>query len=150
MKKVILLSAVFCFSHILVKSQVYAGLGFGYGLPMAKDVIGTNSENNNPANTFSEDNVYGSFGSGANAHAYVGYWFNDVIGVDLGVNYLAGRKYTFTSNSVNSSNVTNDQKDEMWARALRITPALRIGLGNGDIHPYFLAGLSIGVMNKIT
>lgn len=150
MKKTLLLSACCVMLLVNANSQSFAGLQFGYGIPATGQVVGVNSESNNPANTFSTENVRGSFGSGLNAGIYFGYWFSDVVGAQLGVNYILGKKYTFTDNSVVSSNVTDDTKDEVAARSLRLTPALRVGFGHGDVHPYMLGGFTIGMMNKIT
>jgi hypothetical protein len=150
MKRTLLLSALCFILSGAVKSQAFAGLNFGYGIPATGQIVGINSEDNNPGNTFSNENVRGSFGSGLNAGVYFGYWFSDVVGAQLGVNYLFGKKYTFTDNSVNSSNVTDNITDKVAARSLRLTPALRIGFGHGDVHPYMLGGFSIGLANKIT
>jgi hypothetical protein len=150
MKKALLLSAVSVILFVYAKAQAFAGLNFGYGIPATGQVVGINSEDNNPSNTFSFENVRGSFGSGLNAGVYFGYWFSDVVGAQLGVNYLFGKKYTFTDNSVNNTNVTDNSTDEVAARSLRLTPALRVGFGHGDVHPYMLGGFSIGLANKIT
>ncbi len=150
MKKLIILASLSAFACTQVNSQAFAGFGVGYGVPANGNVIGFNSNNNNPSNTFSTENVHGSYGSGLNVGGYFGYWFNEVIGAQLGVNYLMGKKYTFEDNNINNSNVADNSTDEVFSRSLRLTPALRVGFGHGDIHPYMLGGFTIGMMNKLT
>ncbi|CAN5398326.1 hypothetical protein BH09BAC5_BH09BAC5_16790 [soil metagenome] len=150
MKKIIILASLTMFAFTQVKSQAFAGLGIGYGMPATGEVIGFNSNNNNPSNTYSTETVHGSYGTGLNAQGYFGYWFSEVIGAQLGVNYLMGKKYTFENNNVNNSNVSSNATDEVFARSLRLTPALRVGFGHGAVHPYMLGGFTIGMMNKLT
>lgn len=148
--KAIFIFSLLIFSVSAAKSQgLYAGLGVGYGMPACGVVIGLNSTSNNPAGTFSDENVKGSFGKGLNFGGYFGYMVSENVGFELGVNYLMGSKYTFTNNDVNG-NSTTDRSDDVKANSLRLNPALRIAVGDGKVRPYLRAGLSIGVMNKMT
>jgi hypothetical protein len=149
--KNIFLAGVVVLSFTNVNAQSpYVGIGFGYGLPIAGSVIGINSESNNPANTFSDENVYGSYGKGFNFGGYFGYSINDDLGAELGVNYLMGSKYMFKDNRVISSNTTDNSSDEIFSRSLRLTPSIRVEFGEGKISPYVRGGLAFGIMNKIT
>ena len=147
--KSIFISALLIFSVTILKAQLYLGLGAGYCMPTYRSVIGYNVEQNNPGNTFSDENVIGSYGKGIDFGGYLGYKINDNVGIELGVNYLMGGKYTFTQNFVNG-NGTDNRSTDMRVKSLRLNPSIRIGYGDGKFRPYSHAGLTIGVMNKMT
>jgi hypothetical protein len=148
--KNILLSSLLILSLTAAKSQgLYAGFGVGYGMPVCGSVLGYISTDNNPGNTFSTENVKGSYGKGINFGGYIGFMPNENIGFELGVNYLMGSKYKFTSNDING-NSSDISSDEAKVNSLRLNPAVRIGFGTGKFRPYMRAGITIGVMTKMT
>ncbi|HET6992808.1 MAG TPA: hypothetical protein VFJ43_15850, partial [Bacteroidia bacterium] len=91
--KIILISSALILSVTVAKAQAYAGFGIGYGMPIAGTVLGYNSTENTPNNTFSTENVKGSFGKGLNFGGYFGYMTGEHMGLELGVNYLTGSIY---------------------------------------------------------
>src|ERR1044072_9328816 len=132
----------------VAKAQPYAGVTIGYGMPGTWSVLGTNYESNGPANTFSSENVVGSYGTGLNFGGYVGGMVSDNTGFELGINYLVGAKYSFRDYETHP-NTTDNIDDKVYARSLRLCPSLRVTFGDKNIRPYTRAGIVIGIMNKI-
>ena len=142
--KLLFLFSLFIFS--LANAQgPYAGIHIAYGAPGSMTILGQNSERNNPANTFSNENVKGSYGTGFNFSGYGGYMFDENFGLELGVNYLLGSKYKFTDNNVLSANVTDNFEDEVYARSLLLLPSLRIEFGAAKIRFYARGGATFGI-----
>jgi hypothetical protein len=149
MKSKLFFLSVICLSALGMKAQPYAGITVGYGLPGSWSVLGHNIESNKPANTFSNENVKGSYGTGLNFGGYFGDMLADDIGLELGVNYLMGWKYKFTDHNVMSPGVIDNTEQEIYARSLRLCPSLRIEFGDWNARPYMRAGIAIGIMNKL-
>jgi len=128
----------------------YVGFLIGYGAPGSETILGQNSESNNPGNTFSNENVKGSYGSGLNFGIHGGYMFDNTFGLELGAKYLFGNKYTFTDNSILSPNVTDNFEDKIYGRSLMLVPAILIEFGEARIRFFIKGGAPFGIMNKIT
>jgi hypothetical protein len=148
--KILFLSVISFVAVSSLKAQgPYAGFGIGYGLPFPATVLGNNSSSNSAGNSFSIENVRGSYGSGLNFGVYVGDMISEQVGFELGINYLMGHKYMFENDDATPPGSDNIS-DEMFARSLRLTPSLRVGFGTGTIRGYMRGGFAIGVMNTVT
>ena len=77
---------------------LYVKLGGGYGMPLATQSVGENYKQVNdytgatPVYTFSSENVKGSYGAGMNGRLTFGYTFSEFMGLEIGVDYLSGKK----------------------------------------------------------
>ncbi|MFN8333773.1 MAG: hypothetical protein U0U09_01520 [Cyclobacteriaceae bacterium] len=150
MKKIVLSVVLFC-SAIAAYSQLYVRLDVGYGLPINGDQIGTETNQKYDFNvgtyTGKTTGVYGSFGSGMSFHVAAGATINGVLGYDVELGYLLGKKYSVNSSSFDGT-YTETNKAEMSSRSFQIAPALTFTAGTGNIHPYTRIGPVIGI-NKI-
>ncbi|RPD97971.1 hypothetical protein EGM88_07340 [Aureibaculum marinum] len=91
-------------SALVVSSMSYAQLQFsvssGYAISSAGMKLGET------VNASERENVYGSYGEGANIQIRGTYFFNESLGVDLGLGYLHG--VDFTKSEVNLPNLNVD------------------------------------------
>jgi hypothetical protein len=135
----------------------------GYGIPWMSQSIGTNSSTTytttlNPATgaeipraTNTSELVKGSYGAGWNASGAFGYQLSENIGLELGLTYSAGKKYTTHSRYADTrlevlkslSNETETSK----SRAILFTPALRFMTHKRNFTPYFSIGPVLGKIN---
>ena len=94
---------------ILISTMSYAqfeiSAGSGYAISSAGMKLGTETS------TSGVENTYGSFGEGTNIQVRGAYFFNDKVGVDVGVGYLHG-----TDKTVNETNLPGVNVDAI-ARA---------------------------------
>ncbi len=142
---------------------LYVGLGGGYGFAAAKSGINgfndlnvTNSTNQT-LTTYSFNqtakNVKYSFGSGVPIGLYGGYMFTKNIGAELGIGYLIGSKTTLTNDQTQTapgSSSTDNTTETLKGHMMRLTPSLRIQVGEDKIKPYMTAGIIIGMATGIT
>lgn len=150
MKKIILSLALLC-SALSAFSQLYIRLDAGYGLPINGEHIGTQTnvkyDINNGGYTGKVEGVYGSFGSGMSFHLAAGATINGVLGYDVEVGYLLGKKYS-TKSSLFDGTYTEKNETEMFSRSFQIAPSLSFTAGTGNIQPYTRIGPVIGI-NKL-
>lgn len=89
-----------------LSAQLYVGAKLGYGFGAQKTAFGSTMT------ATSETNIYATLGQGIPVGLKVGYFFNDNLGVELGMNYFLGAEQTaadvsmtgYTYNAVAKSN----------------------------------------------
>lgn len=146
MKKITLVCAV-VLASLSVKAQgFYGDISVGYGLGLPSTNFSTNQyvDNANNNNSYNE-NIYGTLGGGINVALTPGYFFNDNIGVELGLQGFFG------SNTTVSEYKTNDVNEYSWTKArsnqFRVIPSLVISSGNSKkFSVYAKAGLVLPVL----
>lgn len=147
MKKIVLSTVLLC-SVIAAYSQLYVRLDVGYGLPVNGEQIGTETNEkydfNVGAYTGKTGGVYGSFGSGLSFHVAAGATINGVLGYDVELGYLLGKKYSLKSSSFDGT-YTETNETELSSRSFQIAPSLTFTAGTGNIHPYTRIGPVIGI-----
>jgi hypothetical protein len=151
-RKASLIIGVF-FLAIISKSfaqELYAGIGYGYGFPIAGTTIQNVTNNYSSITTISSTSYTSktlSYGEGVNLGAFVGYMFNKNMGLELGISYLAEGGTTSTVNSTGNTGSltpTFSATQTYIGSSLRIIPAYRMQLGEGSVRPYSVFGPIIG------
>jgi hypothetical protein len=152
MKKLLLLMPMIILSASVFAQGIYLRAGGGYGLPAATTKLGEQylhaevNDGVNYSNTYSNEIVSGSYGSGANFSISAGYEFNRNFLFDLNVQYLVGKKYetsdiyTYLGNSYSG---TDSQISTTSSRGLFFNPALVFSVGFGKGAPYGRIGAVI-------
>jgi hypothetical protein len=139
------LSSILMVQSTKVNAQkLYAGIGLGYGFPMASANLATKFDGGLTSQT--NELVKGSYGKGAEFALYGGYMIHSNLGAELGFSYLAGAKW---SGSYIKETVMSDQTTYS-ARMMRLSPGVRVTFGEHSIKPYMRLGLVIGLGGKIT
>lgn len=153
--KIFILAASLIFSLPALNAQdavndggIFVGFGGGYGVGISRNVIGYNSEDNSVNNTYYTELVKGSYGHGANFNVYGGYMINNVIGLELAANYLAGSAYTFTNTDIHTLNSTTNV-NEVHATSFRLIPGIRLSYGEEKLRVYSRVALAFGLMNRM-
>jgi outer membrane protein W len=140
-QKTILLSAA-CFSlgcaSYAQKSYFSFGAGYGFKAGSQNFANFNNADIGNNSITYEQINL--SLGRGLNAGASFGYFFNDNVGLDLGVNYLLGSKTMATDDYVGG-------KTEITysGNMIRLNPSLILRAKSGKLNPYVHFGFIAGV-----
>ena len=88
-----------------------------------------------------------SYGKGTQILFAAGTMINANMGLELGVNYLAGAKYT--SNYIVTGSNGFKETSEYVSSMLRLCPTLVMTTGKGNVKPYVKTGLVVGVSPKI-
>ena len=145
MTKRIIAIMVAAFLFTQTKAQFYFNVGAGYGLATAPQGYLTND-------TYDYGTVFNatttvtaglSYGKGTHFLFAAGTMINPNIGVELGINYLAGAKYTNTFISTGGN--TNNQTTTNAGSMLRLCPTLLLTTGKSNVKPYIKTGLIVGV-----
>ena len=179
MKKLNLFLGLISTLFVQINSQaqgLYLGIGGGYGF--ASGLQSFNDYGHNGSSSYTDnynantgittttnttDNISKSFslGSGGVIGLYGGYMLSKNIGFELGI----GDKLTSTTSSAFTTSEsyveTGGQSlagTETWIDSytmtsrgsLQITPAIRLMVGNGRIHPFMVTGLIIGMSPSTT
>ena len=140
------------FSASVFAQGIYLRAGGGYGLPAATTKLGEKYlhaqvyDGVSTTDTYSNEIVTGSYGSGADFSISAGYEFNRNFLFDLNVQYLLGKKYkTSDINSYNEGSYsgTDSQITTTSSRGLYFNPALVFSLGFGKGVPYGRLGAVI-------
>ncbi|MEO6883426.1 MAG: hypothetical protein ABI199_05310 [Bacteroidia bacterium] len=175
MKKTILIASVLLMGTIGASQAqgLYAGVMGGYGLaavgqsnPSTTQSTTTNNNMQTGVNTTSSTNGFtsakSSLGKGVNIGIYGGYMFSKYLGAELEISDVMGGTSTSTSTNTTATtttdptgNVSNSASSDdntytYKGSMIRITPAIRLQVGDGNIHPYMVAGIIIGVSPKYT
>ena len=145
MKRILLFAFIASF---LVRTSAAQGIYFklsgGYALPTATSTIGEKQTRtqttvgNVNTDIITAKNVNASYGAGANFNAGVGYMFSKYISAELGVAYIAGKKYeTSDLYFISGSNSTGSQQERTtyYSRAIYLNPAVTFTTGNTKL-PY--------------
>ncbi|MDQ3111917.1 MAG: hypothetical protein M3R17_18680 [Bacteroidota bacterium] len=139
---------IFFFSLFLIttgiQAQIYIGISGGYGIPFAKERVGSVIQWDSAYHSVTS--VMGSYGAGQHYTLYGGYSLNENIGVELGANYLSGKKYT----SAYANNYNNYSYNyESQVKSLRLVTSLRFTFGKKRINYYFKSGIVSGLFSQI-
>jgi outer membrane protein W len=130
-----------------VKAQgFYLGIGGGYGFPAAKQA---DYETKGGSGSGKITKVNYSLGKGTTAGLFVGYMFNKNFGAELGVSYLFGSK-TIILDEFTATNVSASDETIYKGNMLRLTPTLKMMIGEGKLQPYMKIGMIVGVAGKFT
>lgn len=146
--KRLLLSVFATLMTIACSAQLYINVGAGYGFAANRELL--LFETNADSAGGSEKGVYGSLGSGIMPHLAIGYQANDHVAVELGYDYLLGKKYTGKYHENNTPSGAFDSNSELFARSNRVLLNLRFGIGEDQMIWYMRTGLVLGLGNKIT
>jgi hypothetical protein len=146
MKKVIFIAMFsIALGSISFAQNWYAGVGGGYGFPVAGMAI-YNETGTSYGYTFTSKIL--SYGKGFNFGGYGGYMFNKNVGAEIGVSYLEGAQTSTGAENYDIGSFAGPsfaETETFSATMLRIIPAVRFQLGEGCIRPYSVLGVSIGV-----
>jgi len=129
---------------------IYLRAGGGYGLPAATSKLGEKYlqtytiTGTSSTNTYSNEIISGSYGSGVDFSVSAGYEFNRNFLFDLNVQYLIGKKYE-TGNIYTYKDNTSSGTDRMVvttsSKGFYFNPALVFSAGFGKTAPYGRLGL---------
>jgi opacity protein-like surface antigen len=133
---IISFAVIISFSQATAQGSYFSG-AFGYGFP-GGDRIGIES----PGGV--NKNVYGSFGKGLTLGLNTGYMVNDNAGLDLGIWYVMGSTYEFTTFDTNVGNVT----DLVSGKTIRIMPAIKV-CTEKEKKLYAKFGLILGIATEL-
>jgi hypothetical protein len=148
-------------TSLLTNAQgIYIEGGFGYGFPISSNTdmlynYSSTSTNDLDNGEFSfsnnEEIVKLNLGKGFNFAAAFGYMFNDFIGAEVQVSYLAGGKTNaeevykdIVIQNGMSSSTTETYRTTYSSNMLRITPSLVVQGNLGKFNPYAKLGLLLG------
>lgn len=124
-------------------SQLHIRANIGYNLPLGSQVIGVNSEGSYDQSGYdgSNENVYGSYGSGLSFHAAVGGTILGSFGFDIEAGYLMGKKHTAKYYYYDGEvNYTTTRETENHSRSFQFSPSVTMAAGSGNIQPYVRMG----------
>jgi len=148
MKNVVLSLCLIVIACSSYGQKIYFRAGGGYGLPVATQSIGLNYfylfDPQVQEETYTVEDVPGSFGAGANFNVGAGYMFSQYLGVDLNIQYLKSKKYELYDKEHTIGQSVEDQFTTVNANAIFINPALIITPGTGSKVPYGRFGVIIG------
>jgi hypothetical protein len=146
----------------LAQSQSFK-FSVGYGFPWLSQEIGTNSSTTHtttldinsglevPRVTSTRKTVEGSYGAGLNINGAFGYTLSENIGIELGISYLTGRKYTTGSNYTDIRQgelmTFTHESESSTSKAVLFTPMLKFVTHKRNFTPYFLIGPVLGKVN---
>lgn len=135
----------------------------GYGFPWLSQQIGTNSSSTYsttldpntgsevPRVTSTSKTIEGSYGAGLNISGAFGYTLSENIGVELGISYATGRKYTTESNYGDIRQEVlksfTHETESSKSKAVLFTPMLKFITHKRNFTPYFLIGPVVGKIN---
>jgi len=143
-RNLLLLVAIFIAGSM--SAQLYVGARVGYGFGAQKYAVGYTQTDD------SRENIWGSMGQGLPMGLKLGYYFNDNLGIELGVNYWIGAEQTAADISAKSydiglglpvtefTNITTAKSSQ-----LRILPQL---VYKSDMGIYGRFGMVIPVSGK--
>jgi opacity protein-like surface antigen len=120
-------------------AQFYVNVSAGYGIAAPGEVLGQNTTIT--ATGGSEENVYGTLGSGFQVGVTPGYFFTEHLGAELGVNYFFGAETDIqeTTTPFGTAKVT------AHSNQLRLVPSIVLRTGGESVYGYAKAGLIMPV-----
>jgi hypothetical protein len=126
-------------------SSSYFRFGVGYGFPSGSQLLGVNSTSTstNTSYTSKQEGIYGSLGSGFTFNSSYLHMYSKNIGLDLGLQYVWGKKYESTSSSSGQNN-TYTEKNKIYSRGLLFGPSLIVMMGENKVRPYVQIGITAG------
>ncbi len=142
MKKILCI-IVLVLSTVSAFAQLYVRGNIGYNLPANSERIGIDSKEhyNNETDEYEESykSVYGSFGSGISVQLGLGGSINEVLGYDVEVGYLAGKKNSF-SETYSDEDYMEKSTTEISSGSFQLAPSLTFTSGTGKLRPYTRIG----------
>jgi len=147
MKKFVLSIATMLTVSGAMAQGPYLTLGAGYAGGTSSELIGTNS-NQTSLTSYTEDGIYGTYGSGIPIGLSFGYMFTENLGFELGFNYFMGNMVTSsTSKSFVGDDVTTSSKGYQ----IRVLPQLVVSTSSDNaLNLYSKFGLVLPVSGKTT
>lgn len=146
MKKIVLMAAVLMAGYTVKAQGFYldASVGYGFGAPSTNFGLKTYEDLGNPLNNTVE-NIYGTLGNGINIAVTPGYFFNDHIGVELGLQGFLGMK------SRVAESTTSNELIYSWTEAkttqFRLIPSFVLSTGNSKkFSAYAKAGILMPIV----
>lgn len=136
MKKIVLLAAVLMAGYTVKAQGFYmdASVGYGFGSPTTNFGVKTYQDFTNPMNNTTE-NLYGTLGNGINVALTPGYFFNDHIGVELGLQGYFGMKSRIEETTTNDKKIYDFK--EARTTQFRVIPSLVVSSGNSKKFSVF-------------
>lgn len=130
---------------------VYAGIGGGYGFPAGVQGYAPTETIVNPTTDNFTSKSY-SLGAGGNFMFYGGYMFTKNIGAELefSIPLTSSTSSTSTSSDSGISNSTSTSVETTKGSIFRIVPAMRFQVGDGNLHPFMVVGLILGISPSAT
>jgi hypothetical protein len=121
-------------------AQMYVRANLGYNLPMNSGLLATQTDYDGTTGTRTVSGVYGSYGSGFSGHvAFGGGFGNGIMGYDVELGFLKGKKYEHGFNSVNG-NFNSTSMYTVHASSFQFAPSVTFTAGTGSIHPFARLG----------
>lgn len=126
-------------------SSSYFRFGIGYGFPSGTQMldVSSTSTSTNTSYTSKQEGVYGSLGSGFTFSSSYLHMYSKNIGLDLGLQYLWGKKYESTNSSSGSYGTFTD-KSKINSQGLLFGPSLVMAIGEKKVRPYVQIGITAG------
>ena len=141
-KTILLSAACFLLGCASYAQKSYFSFGAGYGFKAGSQTMPNfyNANFGNNSATYEQINL--SLGRGLNAGAAFGFFFNDNVGLDFGVNFLLGSKTTATDNYVGGKT-----EHSFSATMFRFNPSVVLRANNDKFNPYAKFGVIVGKGN---
>jgi len=141
---------IFCLlGSLLTKNamaQGYLRIGGGYSISASKDVFTLPVVRQDSNYMYhSDENIYGTIGSGGSFRLAGGYAFAQNFGLELDVNYLIGTKKSVGDQQFTAS--TN--LSFAYTRQLRITPSFFVRASKGVVQPFAGAGVVLPLVGTV-
>lgn len=150
MKNFLASIVLLAFFTVSVSAQsIYVRAGTGYGLPIASAIIGSKYFYTSSAtvNSYSEESVKGSYGSGGNFNLTFGYELNKNIIIEFNTQYILSKKFNtinnYTYDYTGYSYVSNHNTTSS-AKGLFFNPSVIFSAGFGKAAPYARFGFIFG------
>jgi hypothetical protein len=118
-----------------IAQHVFLQFDIGYGLSAGTQLINTKTSGSNV------EGVYGSFGEGYRFGAAVGYNINQIVALEIGALYLAGKAF-----ESGSPNIPVEHSGQGWL----ITPGMLLSIKKGATIPYAKFNLVAGFLTVTT
>ncbi len=152
MKKLSILVAVagLCIATLNTQAQgLYAGVAVGYGFPSQVQSFTSGSSTSGTSTTITSQSI--SLGSGMSVGVYGGYMLSKNVGLELGISDKFSSSTSSTASSTDTSSsfgflTTRTSTDVYTAKGslFRLTPGIRLQVGDGNLKVYSVTGLIIG------
>ncbi|MEI7661237.1 MAG: outer membrane beta-barrel protein [Bacteroidota bacterium] len=124
--------------------SIYLRGGSGAALSTSPDIIPDYTINIGSGNIEKVTSKEAGNGTGLPFAVAAGYKFNKFLGIELGVNYLAGFA---VSNTIDYGTVSVETKKQ--CSMLSLVPAAVLTFPAGKVNPYARLGLKLGILNRV-
>lgn len=145
-KSLIVLTLMLNVNYILAQ-RLYVDGGLGMAFQAFPTKVETFFNVNNDNNTVRLQQPAFSLGSGFLMGGSIGFFFNDYIGIDFGLQYQVGSKIEFSQEYVILTQTELKEK-KLYGNRFSIIPSLIVKAGDGKINPFFKAGPMFGFVSQ--